>query len=38
MLHNISYILGAIDSSHIPILASLTGREDYYYRKSFRQA
>ena len=38
MLHNVSYIIGAIDSSLIPILASIIGREDYYYRKSFHQA
>jgi hypothetical protein len=34
-LHNIPYIIGAIDGSHIPVLAPVIGGEDYYYRKSF---
>jgi hypothetical protein len=34
-LHNILYIIGAIDSSHIPVLVHVIGREDYYCRKFF---
>jgi hypothetical protein len=34
-LHNIPYTIGAIDSSHIPVLALLIGGEDYYCCKSF---
>lgn len=37
-LHGIPYIVGAIDGSHIPILAPLIGGEDYYCRKSFHSA
>lgn len=34
-LHNISYIIGAINNSHISVLAPVIGEEDYYCRKSF---
>jgi hypothetical protein len=34
-LHNIPYIIGAKDGSHIPVLALVIGGEDYYCRKSF---
>jgi hypothetical protein len=37
-LNNIPYIIGAIDGSHIPVLAPVIGGEDYYYRKSFHSA
>jgi hypothetical protein len=37
-LHNIPYIIGAIDGSHIPMLAPVIGGEDYYCRKSFHSA
>jgi hypothetical protein len=37
-LHNIPYIIGAIDSSHILVLARVIGGEDYYYCKSFHSA
>jgi hypothetical protein len=37
-LHNIPYIIGAIDGSHIPVLAPVIGGEDYYCRKSFHSA
>ena len=36
--HGIPYIIGAIDGSHIPILAHVIGKEDYYCRKSFHLA
>jgi hypothetical protein len=32
-LHGIPYIIGAIDGSHISILALVIGGEDYYFRK-----
>ena len=34
-LHGILHIIGAIDGSHIPILALVIGGEGYYCRKSF---
>jgi hypothetical protein len=34
-LHNILYIIGTIDGSHIPVLVPVIGGEDYYCRKSF---
>ena len=34
-LHEIRYIIGLIDGSHIPILTSVIGGDDYYCRKSF---
>jgi hypothetical protein len=34
-LHGIPYIVSAIDGLHIPVLAHVIGREDYYCRKSF---
>ena len=34
-LHGIPYIIGAIDESHIFVLAPIIGGEDYYCRKSF---
>jgi len=34
-LYNIPYIIEAIDSSHISVLASVIGGEDYYCCKSF---
>ena len=34
-LHEISYIMGAIDGSHILVLAPIIGEEDHYCRKSF---
>ena len=34
-LHGIPYIAGAIDGSHIPILAPHEHTADYYYRKGF---
>ena len=37
-LHGIPHIIGAIDGSHIPILAPVIGGEDYYCRKSFHSA
>ena len=37
-LHDIPYVVGAIDGSHIPILAPVIGGEDYYCRKSFHSA
>ena len=37
-LHNIPYIIGPIDGSHIPVLAPVIGGEDYYCRKSFHSA
>ena len=37
-LHGIPYIIGAIDGSHIPILALVIGGEYYYCRKSFHSA
>ena len=37
-LHGIPYIIGAIDGSHIPVLAPVIGGEDYYCRKSFHSA
>ena len=37
-LHGIPYIIGAIDGSHIPILAPIIGGEDYYCGKSFNSA
>lgn len=37
-LHGIPYIVGAIDGSHIPVLAPVIGGEDYYCRKSFHSA
>jgi hypothetical protein len=37
-LHNIPYITGAIDDSHIPVLAPIIGRKDYYCCKSFHSA
>lgn len=37
-LHNIPYIIRAIDGSHIPVLAPVIGGEDYYCRKSFHSA
>ena len=36
-LHGIPYIVGAIDGSHIPILAPHEHAADYYYRKDFTQ-
>ena len=29
-LHDIPYIIGTIDASHIPVLAPVIGGEDYY--------
>jgi hypothetical protein len=37
-LHNIPYIIGAIDGSHISVLAPIIGGEDYYCHKSFHSA
>ena len=37
-LHGIPYIIGAIDGSHIPVLAPVIGGQDYYCRKSFHSA
>jgi hypothetical protein len=37
-LHNIPYIIGAINGSHIPILAFVIGGKDYYCRKFFHSA
>ena len=37
-LHGIPYIVGAIDGSHIAVLAPIVGGEDYYCRKSFHSA
>ena len=37
-LHGIPYVVGAIDGSHIPVLAPIYGGEDYYCRKSFHSA
>ena len=37
-LHGIPYIIGAIDGSHILVLAPIIGGEDYYCRKSFHSA
>ena len=37
-LHNIPKIIGAIDSSHIPVLAPVIDGENYYCRKSFHSA
>jgi hypothetical protein len=37
-LHGISYIIGATDGLHIPILAPVIGGEDYYCRKPFHSA
>jgi len=37
-LHDIPYVVGAIDGSHILILAPVVGGEDYYCRKSFHSA
>ena len=37
-LHDISYIIGAIDGSYILVLAPIIRREDYYCRKSFHLA
>jgi hypothetical protein len=37
-LHGIPYVVGAIDGSHIPIIAPVNGGEDYYCRKSFHSA
>jgi hypothetical protein len=34
-LHNIPYIIGAIEGPHILVLAPIIGRKDYYCRKSF---
>ena len=36
--YGIPHIIGAIDGSHIPILALIIKGEDYYYRKSFHLA
>ena len=36
--HGIHYIIGAINGSHIHILAPLIGGQDYYCRKSFHSA
>jgi hypothetical protein len=32
-LHNISYVVGAVDGSHIPIVALRLHTADYYNRK-----
>jgi hypothetical protein len=37
-LHEIPYIVGAIDGSHIPVSALVIGGEDYYCWKSFHSA
>ena len=37
-MYRIPYIIGAIDGSHISILAPIIGGEDYYCRKSFHSA
>jgi hypothetical protein len=37
-LHGIPYIIGAIDGSHILVLAFVISGEDYYCRKSFHSA
>ena len=37
-LHDIPYVIGAINGSHILVLAPVVGREDYYYKKSFHSA
>jgi hypothetical protein len=37
-LHNIHYIIGAIDNSHTPVLALVIGGKDYYCHKSFHSA
>ena len=37
-LHNIPFIIGAIDGSHILVLALVIGGEDNYCRKSFHSA
>jgi hypothetical protein len=37
-LHGIPYIIGAIDGSHILVLAPIIGGEDYYCRRSFHSA
>jgi hypothetical protein len=37
-LHGIPYIIGAIDGSHIPVLAPLIGGQNYYCRMSFHSA
>ena len=34
-IHGIPYVVGAIDGSHIPVLAPMYGGENYYCRKSF---
>ena len=34
-LHGIPYVVGAIDGSHIPIIAPEHHAADYYYRKIF---
>jgi len=36
-LHNIPYIIGAIDGSHVPVLAPVLGGEDYYCRSALLQ-
>jgi hypothetical protein len=37
-LHDIPYIIGAIDGSHIHVLAPVIGGQDYYCIKSFHSA
>ena len=37
-LQDIPYIIGAIDGSHIPILAPLIDGQDYFCRKSYHSA
>ena len=37
-LHDIPYVVGATNGSHIPILTPVNGGEDYYYCKSFHFA
>ena len=37
-LHEILYIIGAIDEAHHPILAPVIRGENYYGRKSFYSA
>ena len=37
-LHEISYIIGAIDGSHILVLAPIIGKEDHYCRKLLHSA
>ena len=37
-MHGIPYIIGAIDGSHILVLAPIIGGEDYYCMKSFHSA